>query len=97
MSGKFSRALIVLLCFLVCAALSPAAFAEDEATPVKVIFSCEDESALPGLHVFDEAGTEYAPMTDAGTGEVQYGCFLLMPGDYSYVFHDESGYTRGLC
>ena len=91
MSGKFSRVMTVLLCLILIAALSPAVFAEDAATPVTVIFSCEDESALPGLHVFDEAGTEYAPMTDEGSSEVQYGSFLLMPGDYSYVFHDEAG------
>ncbi len=91
MSGKLSRALIILLCLIFFAALSPIAFAEDEVAPVKVIFSCEDESALPGLHVFDQDGVEYAPMTDADSGEVQYGSFLLMPGDYSYSFHDEAG------
>ena len=91
MSGKLSRALIILLCFIFFAALSPIAFAEDEAAPVKVIFSCEDESALPSLHVFDQDGVEYAPMTDADSGEVQYGSFLLMPGEYSYSFHDEAG------
>ena len=91
MSGKLSGALIILLCLILCAALSPAAFAEDEAAPVTVVFSCEDESALPGLHVFDQAGAEYAPMTNADSGEIQYGSFLLMPGDYSYAFHDEYG------
>ncbi len=91
MSGKLSRALIILLCLILCAVLSPVAFAEDEAAPVRVVFFCEDESALPGLHVFDPAGAEYAPMTNADTGEIQYGSFLLMPGDYSYAFHDEDG------
>lgn len=91
MSGRFSRALIVLLCLILCAALSPAAFAEDGETPVTVIFSCEDESALPGLHVFDQAGAEYAPITDEDSGVIQYGRFLLMPGEYSYSFHDEEG------
>lgn len=91
MSSRFSRAIIVLLCFIFCAALAPAAFAESEATPVTLIFSCEDDSALPGLQVFDDTGAEYAPMKDAATGEIQYGCFLLLPGDYSYYFHDEAG------
>ena len=91
MYGRFSRVMLVLLCFIFITLLSPAAFAENEATPVTVVFSCEDERALPGLHVFDQAGVEYAPLTDADSGEVQYGNFLLMPGDYSYSFHNEEG------
>ena len=95
MSRRVSRALTVLLCFLLFAVLSPAAFADDEASPVKVIFSCQDESALPGLRVFDQAGIEYTPMADANSGEIQYGSFLLSPGEYSYAFHDEGGRYEG--
>lgn len=90
MSSKIFRALAFLLCFLLCAVHSPAVFAEDEATPVTVIFLCEDENALPALHVFDQHGTEHAPTLNTDTGEVQYGHYLLLPGEYSYCLLDES-------
>ena len=91
MSSKLRSTFAVILCFILCAVLCPAAFAEGETAPVTVIFSCEDESALPCLHVFDLSGNEYAPMTVESSGEVQHGRFLLVPGEYSYSFHDEDG------
>ena len=91
---KTRRALLILLCIVLCAALGPSAFASDDgpaASPVTLLFYCSDDSVLPGLHVVDEAGIEQLPATDAETGSVQYGRYLLMPGSYSYYFHDESG------
>ena len=90
MSNKLCKTLAMLLCFILCAVLCPAAFAEgSESQPVAVLFDCIDESALPGLHVTDEAGNEYAPNADDETGSALYGHYLLNPGEYLYWFHDE--------
>ncbi len=90
MPNKLCKTLAMLLCFILCAVLCPAAFAEgSESQPVAVLFDCIDESALPGLHVTDEAGNEYAPNADDETGSALYGHYLLNPGEYLYWFHDE--------
>ena len=92
MSSKLRNVLTLFLCFILCTLLCPAAFAEDsDVQPVTVLFDCIDESALPGLHVIDEAGNECAPITEDGTDFALYGHYLLTPGEYLYRFHDEDG------
>ena len=92
MSSKLRNVLTVLLCFILCAVLGPAAIAESSDIPsVTVLFDCIDESALPGLHVMDETGNECAPIMEGGTDSALYGHYLLNPGEYLYHFHDENG------
>ncbi len=92
MSSKLRNVLTVLLCFILCAVLGPAAIAESSDIPsVTVLFDCIDESALPGLHVMDETGNECAPIMEGGTDSALYGHYLLKPGEYLYRFHDEDG------
>jgi len=92
MSSKLRNVLTVLLCFILCAVLGPAAFAEGgDVKPVAVLFECIDVSALPGLHVMDETGNECAPIMEGGTDSALYGHYLLNPGEYLYHFHDENG------
>lgn len=92
MFSKLQSVLTVLLCFILCAVLCPAAFAESSGIPpVTVLFDCIDESALPGLHVTDEAGNEWAPLADDEKGSALYGRYLLAPGEYLYHFHDVEG------
>ena len=92
MPSKLRNVLTMFLCFILCAVLCPAAFAEgSDVPPVTVLFDCIDESALPGLRVTDEAGNECAPITEDGTDFALYGHYLLTPGEYLYRFHDEDG------
>ncbi len=57
---------------------------------VFVSFSAEPETALTGLVVLDAEGFEQAPYFDPELGCAQPGVYLLLPGSYSYRFHDES-------
>ena len=92
MSSKLRSTFAVILCFILCAVLCPAAFAESsDVRPVTVLFDCIDENALSGLHVMDEAGNECAPTAEDGTDSALYGHYLLNPGEYLYRFHDEEG------
>lgn len=92
MSSKLRSTFAVIICFILCAVLCPAAFAESsDVRPVTVLFDCIDENALSGLHVMDEAGNECAPTAEDGTDAGLYGHYLLTPGEYLYRFHDEDG------
>ena len=96
MSVKLRRALLLLFCIILTVSLIPSAFADDgkadsEASPVTVIFYSDDDSALPYITVLNSAGNEYAPTTNSDTGAAQYGRYQLMPGEYSYTFHDDAG------
>ncbi len=61
----------------------------EETTSVFVSFTCE-QTELAGLHVYDAEGVEIAPLADKESGEPLYGEFLLVPGAYTYSYHDDN-------
>ena len=95
MTIKLRKGLLILLCLIVCVYFSSAAFAEEadpsEVSPVMLIFYSIDDSALDGLHVMDTSGVEYEPLMDEESGEVLYGRYSLMPGNYRFNYHDDAG------
>ena len=63
----------------------------EEPVPMPVILRSEDGADLSGLAVFDANGVPQSPYQDPETGELQLGNYLLLPGDYSYFYHDPAG------
>ena len=59
--------------------------------PVNVQFLADAEEHLALLTVTDAFGVYQEPVTDPDTGAVCFGCYALLPGDYIWRFHDESG------
>ena len=77
--------LALLLCLSLCLILAPSVFAEGEGIyPVRLYN--EKNYDLVGLKVLDAAGNEIVP-AENGDGFV----YLLAPGTYSYVYHDDRG------
>ena len=69
---------------------------EIEAAPVSVVFTCAEEVALSGLQLYDNVDAPVSPVVNEDTGEAVYGSYLLLPSDYSYRLHDESGQFKDL-
>lgn len=85
MKRKICTILALLLCLSLCLILAPGAFAEGEGTyPVR--FYNEKNYDLVGLTVTAADGSEIAP-AETGDGYT----YLLTPGTYSYVYHDNRG------
>ncbi len=59
--------------------------------PVNVQFLTDAEEHLALLTVTDAFGVYQEPVTDPDTGAVCFGCYALLPGEYVWRFHDESG------
>ena len=59
--------------------------------PVRVLFLAGEDTPLDCLSVTDADGQVLDPVSDPDSGELQYGCYLLTPGEYVYRFHDETG------
>lgn len=59
--------------------------------PVRVLFLAGEDTPLDCLSVTDADGQVLDPVSDPDSGELQYGCYLLTPGDYVCRFHDETG------
>ena len=85
MKRKLCAALALLLCLSLGLILAPGAFAVGEDS-YAIRFYNEKNYDLVGLTVFGADGNEIAP-AETGDGYV----YLLAPGTYSYVYHDDRG------
>ena len=59
--------------------------------PVNVCFLADEEDLLAFLTVTDAFGACQDLYTDPETGLAEFGRYLLLPGEYVWHFHDESG------
>lgn len=103
MVKKIRPPLIMLLCLLFCLCTHSAAFAgeaegltaqAEEAAGTRLVtvsFVNEQLESFSGLSVYDSAGQLCTPLADAASGAAVYGSYQLIPGEYSFRFHDETG------
>ncbi len=62
-----------------------------EIMPMPVVFRCEQVIDFAGLTVTDPDGAVMQPWMDMLTGAILFDSYLLLPGAYSYWYHDPAG------
>ena len=64
---------------------------DGESGPMPVLFVSDSTQDFSGLTVTDAAGVICSPYTESENGTLQFDRYLLLPGQYSYYYHDPSG------
>lgn len=103
MIKKVRAPLVLLLCLIFCLCMRTSAFAGEAVgltaqegiaavtRLVTVSFVNEELESFSGLSVYDSAAQLCTPLLDSERGAVVYGSYQLSPGNYSFLFHDETG------
>lgn len=62
-----------------------------DAQAMPVVFQYAGAVDFSGLTITSASGTVMQPYYDSETGQTQYQNYLLLPGQYSYRYHDPAG------
>lgn len=65
--------------------------AQTDAQPMPVIIRCERGVDLSGLVICSAEGVAQEPYTEPESGETHYDWYLLLPGEYVYLYRDPAG------
>jgi len=105
MSKILRGTLALLLCLFLCLCALPPAFAQETESSeasiaskgsaveryAMVYFLSDVTQDLEGLRVYDDGGQLCRPVTDTDTGKPDYSTYQVLPGNYTYAYHDEDG------
>ena len=69
----------------------PTQEAAEEIPAMPVIFQCSRAVDFAGLTVTSADGAVMQPWMDPLTGQIRFENYLLLPGQYSYWYHDPAG------